>query len=554
MIDGKSGVGAAAVVSLVLAAGPRDAGACGCFAPPDVASPVVQAGEQIVFAQRDGKVVAHIQIQYSGPAAEFAWLLPLPSEPVLRLSTTELFAELDGRTRPQFQSTTTTVSCDSGGGGGFGGCGCSSDDAAFFASPGDFETEPPQAPQIVVTRATAGPYDYAVLRADSQAPLLSWLRANEYFVPAGTENVLERYIHPGAYFLALKLSSGRSSGDIRPVMVEYTSELPMIPIVLTSVGAVEDMPIQVFVLGDARAIPRNYAHVLPDFTRLEWSNGAANYLDLVGRAIDEAPEGHAFFTEWSGSTAQFLNRLDRAGRFGSKQWLLDAPSAAEFLRRLRIHDYPWDLVVPILQRWLPYPEAARARGISEAEYYAQIDVLLPQLDPTAMIATASVTAELQTEIVEPTMEAARLFHENTQVTRLLTVLSPHEMTEDPVFGFNPWLPEEPGLWSATITNECGGAVRVRTGPREHVFEDRKAYQDHLGAPGPYAARVEVLREAGPPEVLLENHPAAPASEELDEGGCTSGGRPARGGLGTLLFVVALISLRRFARIGAVDRR
>ena len=68
-------VGASAALAGSLSlylAGPPRAEACGCFTPPDPSVPIVQAGENIAFEIENGVVTAHIQIQYSGPAAEFA--------------------------------------------------------------------------------------------------------------------------------------------------------------------------------------------------------------------------------------------------------------------------------------------------------------------------------------------------------------------------------------------------------------------------------------------------------------------------------------------------
>ncbi len=70
---------AAAAVVFTSGGQVRHADACGCFTPPDPSVPVVQAGERILFAQDSGKVIAHIHIQYAGEAAEFGWILPLPS-------------------------------------------------------------------------------------------------------------------------------------------------------------------------------------------------------------------------------------------------------------------------------------------------------------------------------------------------------------------------------------------------------------------------------------------------------------------------------------------
>ena len=56
------------------------ANACGGFfcGPTD---PIDQAGENILFAvdKAAGEVTVHVQIQYEGPAEEFAWILPAPA-------------------------------------------------------------------------------------------------------------------------------------------------------------------------------------------------------------------------------------------------------------------------------------------------------------------------------------------------------------------------------------------------------------------------------------------------------------------------------------------
>src|SRR5438034_3676143 len=93
------------VLALSLLFAERGAHACGCFAPPDPTVPVVQAGEMIAFAIKDGNVDAHIQIRYSGAAADFGWLLPLPSEPTLELGSDELFSKLQQATAPQWNLT-----------------------------------------------------------------------------------------------------------------------------------------------------------------------------------------------------------------------------------------------------------------------------------------------------------------------------------------------------------------------------------------------------------------------------------------------------------------
>lgn len=269
---------AAGALSMTAAALPV-AQACGCLVMNDVSVPTVQAGERILFAPANGTVTAIIQIQYQGKPGDFGWLVPLPSIPKNRagqdgidVSTDEVFAKLVATTSPSYTLTPVyTCTQQYGSGGDYGGNGCSSGgfgcnsdslagaEASFAFDAGQAPTAPPTP---LVIQSSVGPYDFAVLKADSQADMLKWLQDNRYVVPTGSDTAITPYIRPGAYFLALKLQANASSGSIQPVVLRYQSDYPMVPVTLTSVGAVRDMGIQVWVLGQSRAIPRNYYHAV----------------------------------------------------------------------------------------------------------------------------------------------------------------------------------------------------------------------------------------------------------------------------------------------------
>ena len=83
--------------------------------------------------------------------------------------------------------------------------------------------------------------DAAVLRADDQAEMLAWLQDNRFFIPDPLANAVAPYIRPGGYFLALKLLSDRDAGDIAPLVLEYESDLPMIP--SSAVSAASSPPV-----------------------------------------------------------------------------------------------------------------------------------------------------------------------------------------------------------------------------------------------------------------------------------------------------------------------
>ena len=75
--------------------------ACGGFFCTTV--PMNQVAENILFIQGDGTVTTHVQILYSGTAADFAWILPLPAVPELAVSNNQIFTQLQRATQPSFQ-------------------------------------------------------------------------------------------------------------------------------------------------------------------------------------------------------------------------------------------------------------------------------------------------------------------------------------------------------------------------------------------------------------------------------------------------------------------
>src|SRR5262249_43333150 len=154
--------------------------------------------------------------------------------PTLELGVDELFSALTTQTQPKYRMKTVyDDSCSNVPTPVFG---APSDLGLAFGAP-DMGGPGDGRPSPLVIEDSIGPYDYAVLKADDKSAMLDWLKANRYFVPSGTDGAVIPYIRPGAFFLALKLRSGKSSGDLQPVVVRYASDLPMIPIVLTSVGA-----------------------------------------------------------------------------------------------------------------------------------------------------------------------------------------------------------------------------------------------------------------------------------------------------------------------------
>jgi Uncharacterized protein conserved in bacteria (DUF2330) len=536
-----------AAIGLAMAVS-SEAGACGCFTPPDPTVPVLQAGEKILFAREGNEIVAQIQIQYAGDAKDFGWLLPLPSVPKLELGIDEVFTYLTDFPRPKYILDYVNSGLD---------CSVHTDDpGARYATDLVFsfpETDMASAgpPSPLVVASSIGPYDYAVLKADDKAEMLGWLSANRYFVPGGSDALLGPYLHPGAYFLALKLHSGQSAGDLQPVIVRYTSDLPMIPIMLTSTGATPHMGIAVWLVGEARAIPRNYYHTVLDDAAIDWTR-PTNYGDVLTRAVAEAPGRHSFVTEFAGSGRPMASQLDWVGRFGDTAHLATIADPVDYIQYLKDNGYAFNsALVGVLARYIPPPD-----GVDPTDYFRNFgDYVYQGRGPGAgfVLDAAGLTADVVARVVEPTRATAKLFTVHPYLTRLFTTLSPEDMTVDPVFSWNPSLPEVSSEHRGTLDYWCGRHHdRNATLHTEQGFAVDLAYGTWSSPDVPASLRTEILREEGPPEVVADHTQEIQAALRLgggSGGGCTIERTDGTAARRWPLAAIALIALAAIALAG-----
>jgi hypothetical protein len=487
------------------------AAACGCFALPSPATPVVQAGERILFAHDGDDVVAYIQISYQGAASDFGWLVPLPSVPTLELGSDLLFTALEQNTNPEYQLSAKRLFCNGGSSSstvGLGGCGSSAESGAYRPSQGIADAGTAGSADlgsVAVEKSSIGPYDYAVLKADDSTAMFQWLSDNRYFVPNGTMTAVAPYLHTGAYFLALKLRAGENAGDIQPVVLRYQSDLAMIPIILTSVGAIPDMGIEVFELGEARAIPRNYHHVVLDEISI-WFG--ADYNALLTRAVKDAPMHHAFVTEYAGSSSVMAQAVWAPGRYGDPNVLRSFARPVDFVKYLIQYQYTLDsTLLAILEKYIPEPQSLVDAGEPAAQFYrtlAAYDYMEPNGDggtPQPFFADAC-SDEIVARILTPLKNTQALLDAHPYLTRLYTRLSPEDMTDDPVFSENPDLPEVPRLHTATVTYPCSNSP-------PWIDTDQGLSTSYVPSQPlpllPSQLRLETLRDSGPPEVEKDNH-------------------------------------------------
>jgi hypothetical protein len=528
--------------------------ACGGFFC-DNAAPVQQAGEQIVFAVGGGTVEMHVQVQYTGPAEEFSWLLPVPELPELLLSTNDLFVRLGQVTAPQYVPTLEQQ----------GRCyvpvrlpGNGDSDKAEDDSAAD------DGGVSVVEDQQVGPYDAQILTADDVSALTTWLVDNGYDLAPGAEDKLAGYVQEGGYFVGLKLRKDRGVGDLAPVALRFSGTDPMIPLALTAVAVTDDMPLQPYVLGSARAVPENYLHVRVNPFAVDWMTRGSNYPDVVSRAADEAG-GQAFATDFAGDVSSTGVALWAPGQYPIAQiaQVTDSHTLDRYLAQVFPSpggDVTWmsdpgalpltSGTIPILARFVPSPFGAGSGRLS----YLQC---LSCFDPVPVDGAA-----LAAEWEQPMRDAQALLNSHPWLTRLTSSLSADEMTVDPRFVLNPELPAVSNVHGAVIRTRCDPSHQVSGAPRELILDDGRAmalpsawdwarggwtWEEWAGEAGGYAAEVvEQVGRSGQPTVVTDNRAAIDgALVGLDSGcGCDGTGRASGS---TVAVLAALLAAHRRRR-------
>lgn len=240
---------------------------------PMVADPLADAASSTMPRQRaiiawDGtEQRLAIDTAFTGEGTEFAWLVPLPSEPEILPATKGMFDTAAVLTSPRIERS------DSGGMlvlgavlvlAAFGAMTLKSmigrialavvivffSVLVFTPAMGTPRggSGPPM-PVEVLSSGTAGIYDTAVLRAKDADELIEWLQAGGYGAPAGVSDVVQDYLDQGWVFAAAKLTvddADAAEHRAHPLQFRFTTDMAVYPMALTAVGN-EDIELELFV-------------------------------------------------------------------------------------------------------------------------------------------------------------------------------------------------------------------------------------------------------------------------------------------------------------------
>ena len=332
------------VSALVLTVAPNVAHACGGFFCNS--TPVEQNAERILFeVDLDNEIVtATVEIQYTGDADDFAWVVPvleIPDDPQLEIAPGSLMTLLEASTNKQliFPPTTCTRPPDPP---------FVFSESVVLAGGDDIDREN----GIDVTELEqVGPYAPQRIRSDDADALIEWLNTNGYLITSAMEPAVQEYVAQGYDFLGMKLAPDAGVTDIQPIVIQYPGTEPMVPVVLTSVAAGPEMPILTFIAGASRWESSNYANLeLDDDERVmaDPRTGRDNYYSLA-RFLTDDSDGRAVVTEFAAPTSDvnvqnvFLGTDDAEEALLAAQAVLDRNSVlTRMLARISSHEMTLD--------------------------------------------------------------------------------------------------------------------------------------------------------------------------------------------------------------------
>jgi hypothetical protein len=514
----------AAGALVLVTATPDRADACGgtfCDGGGMNPSSVDQAYETILFLQDGPFVEAHIQIAIdpATTAQKFAWVVPMPAVPEFSVGSQPLFDALVGSTSPRYDAQ---------------GDYCSNDTVAFIQAPdgGGANFEPD-----VIMSDVVGAFEVTVLAGGSADGVMTWLGENGYTQDPAAGPILGDYIDKGNVIVAFKLAPSATTAEVHPIVLRYEGSEPCVPLRLTAIAASDDMGVRAFLLGDARWAPLNWRHVVPNVLRIPWNGSESGYAEAIARAVDEAPDGRAFVTEYAGASDAVPTDLVYQADWDASVFVDAAPTTVVQLlnaQGLSTCDgngpcnVPYALVVAMLRKYLPAPE-----GANENDFYACLWCYEDETDFADWDGPA-FAAELQERVIAPGQHGVELLAAWPYLTRLYTRVSAEEMAEDPMFHVNADLPDVSLPNVATqVCVDCGDDARATLPDGRDVYLPESQWPQFWRMP--YAERIETIPANGAPMVESDRRAeidellATWNAEQACGGGSASGGDEDEGG-------------------------
>lgn len=267
---------------------------CGTFVGAPGAS-LTNASSQVVIARASGRTTLTLVADYTGDAADFAMVLPIPEiigPEDVTAGDSALVEWIGAWSTPRAVAYT----CDdlfalqqSGPGCGYM-MGCSDSSLMMDGLP---QGELAEDSVAVEASFSAAGYDFVVLSAEESSDLFSWLNVNGYELPRGGDAILQEYIDAGVYFLAARVSMDAApSGNtwLPPIRISYDTEGFSLPIRIGTISSEGPQEVVIYALTDHTTAGEvgisNYPEVKLD-TECMWDGGDAEMSTWYGQQVEQ---------------------------------------------------------------------------------------------------------------------------------------------------------------------------------------------------------------------------------------------------------------------------
>jgi hypothetical protein len=224
-----------------------------------------------VIHYADGVETLAIETRFEGEGTDFAWVVPVPSQPEVLAVSPGAFSTLRLQTQPWVEhaphlsfTVVALAVC------GLLVCfGMASDRFTLLAVvlfmlafvvlllPGlGRDSGGPGGPQVTIHDVrTIGDYDVTTLSSSQPEALVDWLSENGFQMPDRARPVVGAYVKEGWAFAAVKLhreAAGKSVQAPHPLAFRFKTDTPVYPMRLTGVGS-GPCSVDLYVFGDRRA-------------------------------------------------------------------------------------------------------------------------------------------------------------------------------------------------------------------------------------------------------------------------------------------------------------
>jgi hypothetical protein len=283
----------AALSAAAVFASHRDAFACGgSFTPaaPSGESEDVVTDHRMVFSVGIDQTTLYDEIQFTGNAESFAWVLPVRGTASIGVSSDAVFQTIDSLTQvnvlaPPMNCPPPPV--------------CNNADTPGAAAAGDAGAA--GAPGVTVTQQqVVGPYETVQLSSTDPNALNAWLTQHGYSVPADVQPIIASYVQEQFNFVAVKLVPGQGVQSMRPIRVTWNGAAVALPLRMVTAGTASSAGVSLWVVGDGRWEAQTFPNFTIQANELvwDWNTSTSNY-DALRAQKQNALGGAAWQSESS---------------------------------------------------------------------------------------------------------------------------------------------------------------------------------------------------------------------------------------------------------------